>query len=1155
MPNHDTRCRRSVQLLGTSGCAPVTGRGEAMSVKIRTRSSSKMSARRPEAVVRPLLVGLVLLILGLPGTGFSQCPANTPCVSYYGSTSATTTSAGANSLTFSFTVPPITTCDNAFLVVPVSLMLNTGNVSPIQSVTWGGTALTLQAATAGTSDPQNDNSRKRVEMWTLGTPTPQTANIVITLPTGAVAQMVAGAVLLCGVDQTNPFIGRTFGNNQTANTLAQVGLASASYAMLLDVIATDANVTATVGNAETNTWNLTTGTLSVNLRGSSSRKRSTGAFEVPTYNLGTATLWALGAMTLNPWSPTPVDLESFEAVAYEGGAVLRWHTGYEGTNLGFRVYRETGGDRVRVNPDIIAGAGLSFGGLPLQAGYSFSWFDPEGRAGDVYWLEDVEAGGENVWYGPFTAKEAGGRAPLVARSRELSEVSRARSSTTAAPVLLRGFPGSGIRGAAAMDAGTAGLRHGEGRVHSGSDDSLTSRKPWDLAVAGAAKIVVDRPGWYRVTFEELRAAGFEVADPSRLQLYARGVEQAIVVTAAGEGEGPVVPAIEFFGLPDDTPSSGTRTYWLVEGGSPGLRVIGRPAGGESDAETAVVPFTVEVRERLGYFAGLLNGEKENFFGQAIAANPARQTVTVDHLDGSGTMDASLRVAVQGVTGESFEVEIGVNGTPVGTVKLEGAQWRAVTVPVPVSLLTEGDNTVTLSRMDDSSVALVDHVRLTYPRVTAAAGSQVAMVFPTAMASRSVRISGFATPNIRILDVTDHTRPVELGVSTGLGGDGYFANVVVPSLGRDVTLLALCDEQVARPAGIVRDTPSDWHDRSNMADMVVIGPAELLPAADPLRSFHESEGLRVAMVDVQDVYDEFSFGSKDPAAIRAFLEWASTAWEVAPRFVLLLGDGSYDPRDYLGYGEDLVPTKLIDAGTFETASDDWFVDFSGDGIPEMAIGRLPVGTPGETAAVVGKIVERAAGGMTLGTGLLVADLARSENFTLINQRLEALLPTNTAAESIAEDEVGEEVAREILLDTLATGVDFVSYSGHGTVDRWRGDVLTTADVPGLRNGHALPIFTMMNCLNGLFQEPLLEGLGEALIRDPDVGAAAVWASSGTTPSSEQELLVKAFYQELGRPGGTTLGEAAASAKQATQDLDARRTWILLGDPAMKVGGAQ
>ena len=74
-------------------------------------------------------------------------------------------------------------------------------------------------------------------------------------------------------------------------------------------------------------------------------------------------------------------------------------------------------------------------------------------------------------------------------------------------------------------------------------------------------------------------------------------------------------------------------------------------------------------------------------------------------------------------------------------------------------------------------------------------------------------------------------------------------------------------------------------------------------------------------------------------------------------MLLGADSSYDPKNYLGFGDwDIAPSKLIDTALMETASDDWFVDFNNDGLPELAVGRLPARSLGEATAMVAKIID-------------------------------------------------------------------------------------------------------------------------------------------------------------------------------------------------------
>jgi len=110
------------------------------------------------------------------------------------------------------------------------------------------------------------------------------------------------------------------------------------------------------------------------------------------------------------------------------------------------------------------------------------------------------------------------------------------------------------------------------------------------------------------------------------------------------------------------------------------------------------------------------------------------------------------------------------------------------------------------------------------------------------------------------------------------------------------------------------------------------------------------------VDVADIYDEFSFGQKSPRAVRDFLGFAKNMWKRPIKYVLLVGDASVDAKNYLGLGDfDLVPTRLIDTIFMETASDDWLADFDGDGIAELAIGRLPARDVSEARLLIGKIL--------------------------------------------------------------------------------------------------------------------------------------------------------------------------------------------------------
>ena len=144
-----------------------------------------------------------------------------------------------------------------------------------------------------------------------------------------------------------------------------------------------------------------------------------------------------------------------------------------------------------------------------------------------------------------------------------------------------------------------------------------------------------------------------------------------------------------------------------------------------------------------------------------------------------------------------------------------------------------------------------------------------------------------------------------------------------------------------------------------------------------------------------------------------------------------------------------------------------------------------------------------------------------------------------------------MARNSLFEALYQRQFLVNYAGHGSVNQWRGNLLTNDDALGLRNEH-LPMFLMMTCLNGYFHDPVLDSLGESLMKAERGGAVAVWASSGMTVPSDQAVVNQELYRLLfSRVAGIPIGDAVIRAKAASSNPDVRRTWILLGDPAMKL----
>jgi hypothetical protein len=679
-----------------------------------------------------------------------------------------------------------------------------------------------------------------------------------------------------------------------------------------------------------------------------------------------------------------------------------------------------------------------------------------------------------------------------------------------------------------------------------------------IASGPAVKIEVRRSGWYRITPAQLSAAGLDLSVNARmLQMFVDGEEIPISLTGDGmhlNGN----DALEFYGVALDTPTADGHIYWLVVGDVPGKRIVNKrqrfkPSDQEwtESASGGSFSSTVQLKEHLLYFPSLLNGDTENIFGQLVVTEPTNQILTVRSVDReSPTQLAQLEVALQGASLVAHRVQVKLNGNDIGTVEYNNREHSVSTFSINATLLNEGENTISVAALNgQSDLSLIDYIRIAYARHYRADGNVLQFSVP---AGETVRVTGFGSPDIRVLDITDPNAVGEVNAAIGPLGSGYSAKLQTRNFGTR-TFFAFTEDQVAQPVSITANQPSNWSAGSNTADLVVVTHKDFRQAIEPLIAQRRAEGLDVSVVDIEDVLDEFGYGTHSPQALRQFLSWTSTQWATAPQYVLLVGDSSFDPRDYLGQGaNDFVPTKLVDTSFMETASDDWLADFNGDGIEDLGIGRLPGRTAAEISLMVNKLLiyeQERQTGLPPRDALMVADAGFEE----LSSQTSTLLPPTMTVETINRAAIGnDEMVRMQIVESINDGPAIVNYYGHGSVQVWTGaGILDSTVANTLTNGNRLALFLMMTCLNGYSHDVYIDSLGESVLKAPNGGAVSVWASTGFTEPQPQFDLDAEFYRQLFGATELRLGQAIRNAKAATSDMDVRRTWILLGDPTMRI----
>jgi uncharacterized repeat protein (TIGR01451 family) len=845
---------------------------------------------------------------------------------------------------------------------------------------------------------------------------------------------------------------------------------------------------------------------------------------------------------------TSVTLRSFSAHTGtdKNGAsrvVLTWKTGGEAHNLGFNVYREKNGNLVRMNPSMVAGSALLMSGaLPRHAARSYAWIDPSpAPAGTSYWLEDIDVNGTKTMHGPVhvtASSQSASNAP-VSEARMMSQLNQAQPPTAASETshFVETLPVAPTRN--------------RGQIE----------RQFDLAAHPAVKIYVRHEGWYSVRQPDLVKAGLDPnVDPSSLHLYAEAIEQPVRITGATPGPGGFGPqaAVNFYGTGIDTVFSGTRVYWLVSGDGPGARVPVMPPSSGSNQPPASYPATVELQQHLIYFAALITQDGQNFFGALVSPTPVDQTLNLPHFDATSTQAAHLDVSLQGIiTGYPHDVSVVLNGTPLGDVTFTGQDKGSLSIDIPTGVLLSGSNTVTLTAQNgDFDTSLVNYIRISYPHRYVADSDELKF---TAHAGDEVIVDGFASAPT-VVDISDPNRPVQLTPQVTSNSGTYSIAVQVPftrsgSWGKH-TLLAVAQDRIASPIGAWPNHPSHWHSVQRGADIAMITHGEFAPALVPLVRAHEAQGKNSVIIPVVDLYDEFNFGERSPFAIKQFLATAKKNWSRPPSYLLLNGRASFDPRNYLGFGNlDLIPTRIVQTASLMTASDDWFSDFTNSGMPTIATGRLPVSTLDEANTVVSKIVAyegQSTNGPWTANAMMVADKDDTESFTQDSQTVEASLPSTMQVTNVFLDSVGTTAAQGDVISGINSGQLLVNYLGHGSEEQWSGsDIFDENSVPALTNTSQLPVFLIMDCLNGFFQDVYSQPLAVTLLVAPNGGASAVVASSGLNQPAPQTALDTLVVQSATSATGETLGESLIKAKSSITDLDVRRTYILFGDPAMQL----
>ena len=463
-------------------------------------------------------------------------------------------------------------------------------------------------------------------------------------------------------------------------------------------------------------------------------------------------------------------------------------------------------------------------------------------------------------------------------------------------------------------------------------------------------------------------------------------------------------------------------------------------------------------------------------------------------------------------------------------------------------------------------------------------------------------------NVQVWDVTEPWSAQQLATQNS------GVNKIFKATTDTLRTFAVFDQSQAYSATLIGKVENQNLHALPLTDYLIITPSLFKDQANRLADLHRAQGLKVQVVDIQAVYNEFSCGLADPSAIRwiakMFYDRANGNMNDAIQSLLLFGDGSYDLLNRVSDNEltNLIPTyqnshslnhNTVITFTNSYTSDDYFGLLDDDesmtsfDLLDIGVGRLPVHTVAEAKAAVDKIEHYMNYGSNLyanATGvscddngfasslgdwrtrsLLIADDEDAGKFVIDCESLSDTMFNKFPEMNVVKiylDAFQQEATssgqrypdvENAINQIVNTGVLVANYVGHGGETGLSAErILSIPTIKTWNNINNLPLFVSATCEFSRFDDPARVSAGEYMFLQPYGGAIALLTTTRLVFITTNSFLVRNLYSSIFsevNDSPLSLGEIIRLSKNRTAGDENMRNFTLLGDPALKLGKPQ
>jgi hypothetical protein len=742
-----------------------------------------------------------------------------------------------------------------------------------------------------------------------------------------------------------------------------------------------------------------------------------------------------------------------------------------------------------------------------------------------------------------------------------------------------------------------------------------------LAEGEWVKFNAEEEGIYKIDFNLLSSMGIDPAsvDPRTIKIYNNGgkvlsenvndprpndlVENAIKIIGEDDGTFDQGDYILFYGRGSnfwdyDSTSreikrynhtySNHNYYWITSGGNNGKRMLDKPGLNTTpefnqNSTLAFADFE-EDKINIGKTGREYYGDD---FSQAIFSR-----TYINTLNGRLSLKPiNYRFRFANGSSGSLTLKIMENGSVIFNQFLGGYGGSNYVVGVAherntvfASSLPENRSVLNFSIVPSSvtTVGYLDYFEISYTKELKAFSDRVMFFSKDTTAIIEYYLHDFTSTNIEVFDITDNANVKIITDFTLLsGGDSRFQ--ISETEGKVSKYFAVGSQNYFTPINPVSVENSNLRGIQEGAKYIIIAPKLFINAANRLKTYRENEAIipvSTIVVDVEQIYNEFSCGVIDVSAIRDFIKYGYDNWNISPQYVLLLGKGTFDYKNIAGFDDNFIPTwqtieslQLLSSYT----SDDFFVNVDGtDSNIDIAPGRITASNETEANNYITKVIDyeqNSKRGLWKNLITIIADdgytstgYEGSEHTRpseiIANEKLPSSFdikkiyladyPVVITGAGRRKPDVNEEI-----INTINNGTLLVNYIGHGSPELWAHEVVfeKSVSIPQLNNSEYF-FLVAATCDFAYYDIPNFESGAEELLFLKNSGSIGSFNSARLVFSGQNHLLNYQFISDVfDSPRDTlnlikTLGVSYFNTRQLYNSTNDRK-YHLFGDPALRL----